>query len=135
VSARAFAEELVRRLHPNDPVPCHLLAEVLAELPRPDSTPERDLTVKDLMKIFGRSRSTICSWANTGLLPGAFQHPDGSWRFPPISLESYRTSQRATPPSPKKGRGRAVVPADGRTGLTELVRAEESQHRRAAGSR
>lgn len=62
-----------------------------------DETGPADLDVAAVAKRFGRSASTVRSWCEAGLLPGAYRLGGKAWRVPPAALEVFRNAQPTTP--------------------------------------
>ncbi|MBW3656430.1 MAG: helix-turn-helix domain-containing protein [Gemmatimonadetes bacterium] len=83
---------------------------LLGKADAPEVDTGSDLTTAGVMKALGRSRTQVCHYATEGKFPGAYQMPDGSWRFPVSSLEAFKEAQR-TPT--RQQRHLSAVPKSG----------------------
>jgi len=81
-----------------------------------DQVGPADLDVATVARRFDRSPSTVRSWCETGLLPGAYRLRGRSWRIPPAALDALRAPDTdaltAAPPSrPRRKRRNANLGA------------------------
>jgi hypothetical protein len=53
-----------------------------------------DLTVPDLVRLLGKTPSTIRSWLRDGLFPGAYLLHGKQWRVPRSAVEAFQTHAR-----------------------------------------
>ncbi len=62
----------------------------------PDDSPEAgaDLTIEQVARRFGRSRSTIRGWIVSGLLPKAYRLRGREWRVPHEALAEFEAVER-----------------------------------------
>ena len=92
-------------------LPREALLEALGDGPRQtDDSPEvADLTIEQVARRFGRSRSTIRGWITTGKLAGAYRFRAREWRVPPAALLAFEEAER---------RGRPQGGPSGRKGET-----------------
>lgn len=70
-------------------LPRHFLEELLATA----STTGADLTVAQVAEHFGRSRSTVRSWLEAGVLRG-YRLRGREWRVPTAAVAEFREAER-----------------------------------------
>ena len=56
------------------------------------------LTLEEVGRIFGRSESTVRTWANSGQLEGAFKLQNRSWRIPELAIQRFIECQQSGEP-------------------------------------
>jgi hypothetical protein len=66
-----------------------------------------DFTVTDLVALFGKRPSTVRSWLEAGLFPGAFKLRGKTWRVPRSAVEAFQARERGQggndpPPLPRR---------------------------------
>ena len=89
-----------------------LVAALDAEGEPANLPPGVDLTVPDLVRLFGKRPSTVRSWLEAGLLPNAYKLRGKQWRVPPSAVEAFLARERTpdgTPPAPLPQRGRGSL--------------------------
>lgn len=77
----------------------------------PDDSPEAgaDLTIEQVARRFGRSKSTIRGWITTGKLTGAYKLQGREWRLPPKALAEFEEVERhGRPQGGPSGRGETL---------------------------
>jgi excisionase family DNA binding protein len=63
--------------------------------PQPPADVAIDQTVKQVAERFGRKASTVRTWAERGLLPGAYRMHGREWRIPSSAIAALQKSQAA----------------------------------------
>lgn len=61
-----------------------------------------DQTVKQVAERFGRQASTVRTWAERGLLPGAYRLNGREWRIPSSAIAALQKSQAAAAPAERR---------------------------------
>jgi helix-turn-helix protein len=76
-------------------LPRDWLVEALEGAGNPAAQPLAvDLTVADLVALFGKRPSTVRSWLEAGLFPNAFKLRGKTWRVPRSAVEAFQASER-----------------------------------------
>ncbi len=75
------------------------LLEVLPAGPAAAPEGAAELTIEDVARRFGRSRSTVRGWLEARRLPGAYKLRGRSWRIPPAALEVFVAAEQWALPS------------------------------------
>lgn len=102
MTLRAKLEALVNAAPAGTMVPVSSLAEwIAAESDVPSTLPDGnrtgatiDLSVAELARQYGRCASTIRTWCEQDLLPGAYKLRGKEWRIPASAVESMQRTAR-----------------------------------------
>lgn len=91
--------ELARALEgaPSVTVPRAWLLEALegAEADQGDTAgPVVDFTVGEIAARYRKAASTVRSWCERGVLPGAYRRAGREWRIPPEAVTAYEDARR-----------------------------------------
>jgi hypothetical protein len=82
-----------------------LIAELSAAGELADVPLTADLAVPDLVRLFGKRPSTVRSWLEAGLFPGAFKLRGKTWRVPRSAVEAFQARERG-----QDGNGPTALP-------------------------
>ena len=94
MSLRSELSAILKGMPPGSAVslPVEWLRSLLAEDARQGGRPDRLLTLEEVAELAGRSKSTVRTWANSGMIEGAFRLHGREWRIPSRAWERHLES-------------------------------------------